>query len=164
MLKKTLAAVLTLLILTAYSLAVSAHEEHKPDGEAKHQHHDHSGMCEGFFTKAGSTMPDFGRPHWVKIKNVDQRPFFFTFYYDTTRPAIRVAAMTVQVTTHAISPSGQSVVHTQTRWSWQENEEIRTVRIEENEMVCTKLILTQDHKKYDLGELMDRIEKKLDPA
>lgn len=105
--------------------------------------------CDRFIPKNEGALPIL-HPKWKEIKTLT-KVFVYTFYRDTTRPDLPVAAMAV---TGKI-PVGET---TRTRLSWQVGDEIMTVRIEEDEMICVKSILGRD-KKYDLEGLMKQLEK-----
>ena len=105
--------------------------------------------------KNESGMPDFTAENWRLIKTMTVGKFTYHFYHDTVRPQLMVAAMKVV--------AALSCEETLTRLSWQVGDNIRTVRLELNEMVQENPVAVVDGKRYELDGIMERLSAKTEP-
>lgn len=106
----------------------------------------------GLISKKESDMPDFTKENWKMIKTLTKRAFTYHFYFDTARPQLTVAAMTVMINLQC--------EQTITRLSWQVGDNIRTVRLEIDEPVRENSVIAKDGKRYELDGIMDRLSEK----
>ncbi|KKT29007.1 hypothetical protein A3G55_00245 [Candidatus Giovannonibacteria bacterium RIFCSPLOWO2_12_FULL_44_25] len=107
-----------------------------------------------FIPKNESGMPDLAAENWRLIKTLTVG-FTYYFYHDTTRPQLMVAAMKVA----GELPCGGEL----TRLSWQVGDNIRTVRLELDEMVQENPIAVIDGKRYELDGIMEKLSAKTEP-
>lgn len=101
-----------------------------------------------YIPKDQSEMPDFTQENWVVIDTF-ACGFTYCFYRDTSRPDLKVAAMTA---------AGELPhVGTLTRLTWQAGDVKRTVRLELDEPVMEHSVYGKDGKRYELDGLMERL-------
>lgn len=148
MIKQSLVLFALSLVFVVFVSPVYAHDDH----ESGHRDHDHAALCDRFLLKTEADFPDLAKPNWKEIKTIVSG-FAYTFYHDSTRPNLAIAAMTVVGT----NPDSNLVF---TRLTWQVDNEIRSVRLELDEMVCSKSVIGKDGKTYDLEGLLKRLAEK----
>lgn len=143
-----------LALLLVLPVSLYAHEEHKGKHHDGHHDgdHDHAALCDRFILKAGANIPDLAKPNWKEITTI-VGGFTYVFYHDLTQPNLAVAAMTV-----AGKNSDSNL--TLTRLTWQAANEMRSVRLELDEMVCVKSVIGKDGNAYNLEGLLKRLTEK----
>lgn len=136
---KTMVIALTLVFTFAISpRALMAHPNEGHDGHGKH--HDHGQECIRYEWK--DAMPNLDAPPWKPFPTADDS---FSFYWNTSRPEIPVAAIKIR----GVHP----VEGLRTRVSWQVGAEIWTARIEVEERVCVRSVIADDGSYRDLAGL-----------
>ena len=143
-----------LALLFVLPVSLYAHEEHQGGHhDGRHNgNHDHAALCDRFLQKINADLPDLTKPNWKEIKTV-VRGFTYVFYYDLTQSNLAIAAMTV---TGKNSDSNLTL----TRLTWQVGDEMRSARLELDEMVCVKSVIGKDGKTYDLDGLLKQLTEK----
>ena len=136
-------ALLATFVFPSYTRAQANHAD-KNGRPADH----HLEMCADFLPKEKAGIPDFTRSNWVAVNTLDAGFFRFVFYFDTERPGLPIAAMTVAF------PQKDPAI---TRVTWQVGDLMRTVRLGVEEMVCEKSVVAADGNRYELAEIMMRL-------
>lgn len=144
--KTMITAIALIIFATATPRILVAHPSGEHGNERHEKHHDH-GQCVRYEPR--DAMPNLDEQPWEQIAVVGD----FSFYRNTSRPELSVAAMKIQ----GVHPTKGL----RTRISLQVGEEILTARIEIDEMICVRSVIADDGSRRDLAGLYMVLMKRL---